>query len=126
MNNNPEKIIKEMKRKQALKAFQELRYAEKYNEEILSKEKLSDLLKTPGGIIWYKCGKPYFSRVIQSINNVLDMVSEEVRARALEFKNFIESLDEKFQKGEVASREDIDKANEFLDYIISKFEKPQV
>jgi hypothetical protein len=118
-----EDILKEMKKTRALKVFQDLRNAEKYKEEIFDKEKLSDLLKEPEGLIWYKCGKRYFNDAIRAINAVADIVNAATRGEGEEFKSFINSLDEKIQKGEDINPDDIKKANAFLDHVIAELKR---
>jgi hypothetical protein len=123
MEESLEKVLWEATKRQVLSSFLELKDTKKYSEAIPEGEELKELLHTPDGLFRFKCGKFFFGEVLRGANIVSDNVSDEARLRCDEIKIFIKSLDPKFERGELASHEEIKKANSFLDVIIAELQK---
>jgi len=115
-----------LEKKQALDNF--LRYRKKFSEEIPEGADLKELLlNKENELDKYKCSESFFSKVSLGANVLIGrkiIKDPGIIENIKEFTQFVNKLkEEKFSKKILANKEDINKINEFLDYIISELQK---
>ncbi len=116
----------EAQKKRFLDTF--LRLRNDYSEEIPHGVNLQELLHNEDKLSSYKCSKFFFAKVFQGASmliNIKIVTDVEVIAHCEEFEKFVEKLKvERFTNiSSLATKEDIDKANEFLDFIMGELQK---